>query len=161
YARCPARPRPARTPETAAAAARKPSPRSQRRSSAAAFAALHQPSPSRTSARKKFAASSARFAWEGGARLCGMGPWRSRVRAFCRNQRSALGQQPCATGFSSHHLQATRVPVLAPAQLVPLWGKRLARPDYWLRLNPWSLRALLVAIAGLAVAVALRMVLAS
>jgi hypothetical protein len=37
----------------------------------------------------------------------------------------------------------------------------LARPDYWLRLRPWSLSALLVAIAGLGVAVALRMVLAS
>jgi K+-sensing histidine kinase KdpD len=37
----------------------------------------------------------------------------------------------------------------------------LARPDYWLRLNPWSLRALLVAIAGLAVAVGLRMALAA
>jgi hypothetical protein len=32
----------------------------------------------------------------------------------------------------------------------------LARPDYWLRLNPWSLQALLVAIAGLAIAVLLR-----
>jgi Domain of unknown function (DUF4118) len=37
----------------------------------------------------------------------------------------------------------------------------LARPDYWLRLRPWSLQALLVAIAGLGVAVALRMALAS
>jgi hypothetical protein len=36
----------------------------------------------------------------------------------------------------------------------------VARPDYWLRLNPWSLSALLVAIAGLAVAVALRVALA-
>ena len=37
----------------------------------------------------------------------------------------------------------------------------MARPDYWLRLKPWSLQALLVAIAGLGVAIALRMVLAS
>jgi len=37
----------------------------------------------------------------------------------------------------------------------------VARPDYWLRLNPWSLRALLVAVVGLLVAVAMRMVLAS
>ena len=37
----------------------------------------------------------------------------------------------------------------------------MARPDYWLRLNPWSLPALLVAVAGLAVAIAIRMVLAS
>ncbi len=32
---------------------------------------------------------------------------------------------------------------------------------YWLRLNPWSPQALLVALIGLAVAVAIRMVLAS
>ena len=37
----------------------------------------------------------------------------------------------------------------------------MARPDFWLRLKPWSLPALLVAIAGLVVAIALRMVLAS
>lgn len=37
----------------------------------------------------------------------------------------------------------------------------MARPEYWLRLKPWSLQALLVAIAGLLVAVALREVLAS
>ena len=37
----------------------------------------------------------------------------------------------------------------------------MARPDYWLRLRPWSLQALLVAIAGLGVAIALRMALAS
>ena len=37
----------------------------------------------------------------------------------------------------------------------------MARPEYWLRLRPWSLQALLVAIAGLVVAVALRQVLAS
>ena len=37
----------------------------------------------------------------------------------------------------------------------------MARPDYWLRLSPWSLQALLVAIAGLAVAVLLREGLAS
>ena len=37
----------------------------------------------------------------------------------------------------------------------------MARPDYWLRLNPWSLPALLVAIAGLGVAIVLRMALAS
>jgi Domain of unknown function (DUF4118) len=32
---------------------------------------------------------------------------------------------------------------------------------YWLRLNPWSPQALLVALIGLAIAVAIRMVLAS
>ena len=37
----------------------------------------------------------------------------------------------------------------------------MVRPDYWLRLKPWSLPALLVAIAGLVVAIALRMALAS
>lgn len=37
----------------------------------------------------------------------------------------------------------------------------MARPEYWLRLNPWSLRALFVALTGLALAVALRMALAS
>jgi len=35
------------------------------------------------------------------------------------------------------------------------------RSEYWLRLNPWSLPALLVALTGLAAAVAIRMVLAS
>jgi hypothetical protein len=34
------------------------------------------------------------------------------------------------------------------------------RFEYWLRLNPWSPQALLIALAGLAVAVALRMILA-
>ena len=34
------------------------------------------------------------------------------------------------------------------------------RFEYWLRLNPWSPQALLVALAGLAVAIALRAVLA-
>lgn len=37
----------------------------------------------------------------------------------------------------------------------------MARPEYWLRLNPWSLPALVVALAGLALAVALRWALAS
>jgi hypothetical protein len=37
----------------------------------------------------------------------------------------------------------------------------VARSEYWLRLNPWSLPALLVALAGLVLAIALRMVLAS
>ena len=37
----------------------------------------------------------------------------------------------------------------------------MARPQYWLRLKPWSLQALSVAIAGLVMAVALRQVLAS
>ena len=36
----------------------------------------------------------------------------------------------------------------------------MVRPEYWLRLNPWSLQALLVAVAGLAVAIALRTMLA-
>ena len=56
-------------------------------------------------------------------------------------------------------LQGTRNPVLAPPRN-PL-GDTVARPEYWLRLNPWSLPALLVALVGLALAVALRMVLAS
>ncbi len=34
------------------------------------------------------------------------------------------------------------------------------RFEYWLRLNPWSPQALLVALAGLAVAIALRVALA-
>lgn len=50
--------------------------------------------------------------------------------------------------------------MLAPADKSD-WGERLARPDFWLRLKPWSLSALLVAIAGITVAVALRMALAS
>jgi len=36
----------------------------------------------------------------------------------------------------------------------------VVRPEYWLRLNPWSLQALFVALAGLAVAIALRTMLA-
>jgi hypothetical protein len=36
----------------------------------------------------------------------------------------------------------------------------VVRPEYWLRLNPWSLQALFVALAGLAVAIALRTALA-
>lgn len=36
----------------------------------------------------------------------------------------------------------------------------MAKPEYWLRLRPWSLTALLIAMAALAVAVAMRMVLA-
>src|ERR1043166_3906433 len=40
-------------------------------------------------------------------------------------------------------------------------GTLVARPDYWLRLNPWSLPALLVALIGLVLAIALRSVLAS
>ena len=36
----------------------------------------------------------------------------------------------------------------------------MARPEYWLRLNPWSLPALLVAMAGVALAVALHLALA-
>ena len=36
----------------------------------------------------------------------------------------------------------------------------MSRPEYWLRLNPWSFSALLVALCGLAVAVAIRIVLA-
>ncbi len=57
-------------------------------------------------------------------------------------------------------LQGTGISVLAPAQSIRP-GETVARPDYWLRLNPWSLPALLVAIAGLGVAIALRMALAS
>ena len=36
----------------------------------------------------------------------------------------------------------------------------MAKPEYWLRLRPWSLAALLVAVAALAAATALRVVLA-
>ena len=36
----------------------------------------------------------------------------------------------------------------------------MARPEYWLRLRPWSWAALLVALAALAAAIAMRMVLA-
>ena len=37
----------------------------------------------------------------------------------------------------------------------------MARADYWLRLNPWSLPALLIALIALVLAIVLRMVLAS
>jgi K+-sensing histidine kinase KdpD len=36
----------------------------------------------------------------------------------------------------------------------------VAKPEYWLRLRPWSLAALSVAVAALAIAIATRMVLA-
>jgi K+-sensing histidine kinase KdpD len=36
----------------------------------------------------------------------------------------------------------------------------VAKPEYWLRLKPWSLAALWVAVAALAAAIALRVVLA-
>jgi len=36
----------------------------------------------------------------------------------------------------------------------------VAKPEYWLRLKPWSLAALFVAVAALATAVAMRVVLA-
>ena len=36
----------------------------------------------------------------------------------------------------------------------------MVKPEYWLRLRPWSLAALLVAVAALAAAIALRVVLA-
>lgn len=39
-------------------------------------------------------------------------------------------------------------------------GNTVAKPEYWLRLNPWSLEALLVAVAALAAAIATRAVLA-
>jgi K+-sensing histidine kinase KdpD len=39
-------------------------------------------------------------------------------------------------------------------------GEKVAKPEYWLRLRPWSLAALLVAVAALAAAIALRVVLA-
>jgi hypothetical protein len=39
-------------------------------------------------------------------------------------------------------------------------GEKVAKPEYWLRLRPWSLTALSVAVASLAAAVAIRMVLA-
>jgi len=37
----------------------------------------------------------------------------------------------------------------------------LLRSEYWLRLNPWSLQALLVALIGVVMAVAIRALLAS
>jgi uncharacterized protein DUF4118 len=43
---------------------------------------------------------------------------------------------------------------------IPL-GETVARPEYWLRLNPWSLPPFCIALVGLALAVALRMALAS
>jgi K+-sensing histidine kinase KdpD len=36
----------------------------------------------------------------------------------------------------------------------------VAKPEYWLRLKPWSLGSLLVALAALAAAIAMRVVLA-
>ena len=36
----------------------------------------------------------------------------------------------------------------------------MAKPEYWLRLRPWSLAALLIAVAALVVAVAMRAMLA-
>jgi K+-sensing histidine kinase KdpD len=36
----------------------------------------------------------------------------------------------------------------------------VAKPEFWLRLKPWSVEALLVAVAALAAAVAMRVVLA-
>ena len=36
----------------------------------------------------------------------------------------------------------------------------MARPEYWLRLRPWSLAALMVAVAALAAAIAMRVILA-
>ena len=36
----------------------------------------------------------------------------------------------------------------------------MAKPEYWLRVKPWSLSALLVAVAALVAAVAMRVVLA-
>ena len=36
----------------------------------------------------------------------------------------------------------------------------MAKPEYWLRLRPWSFEALLVAVAALAAAIAMRAVLA-
>jgi len=36
----------------------------------------------------------------------------------------------------------------------------VAKPEYWLRLKPWSLASLLVAVAALAAAIVLRVVLA-
>jgi K+-sensing histidine kinase KdpD len=39
-------------------------------------------------------------------------------------------------------------------------GEKVAKPEYWLRLRPWSLAAVLVAVAALIAAIATRMVLA-
>jgi K+-sensing histidine kinase KdpD len=38
--------------------------------------------------------------------------------------------------------------------------EKVAKPEYWLRLKPWSLVALLVAVAALAAAIAMRVALA-
>jgi K+-sensing histidine kinase KdpD len=38
--------------------------------------------------------------------------------------------------------------------------EKVAKPEYWLRLRPWSLAALLVAVAALTSAIAIRVVLA-
>jgi hypothetical protein len=63
-----------------------------------------------------------------------------------------------------------------PADLVPLglaragqyaisstpafrWGETVAKPEYWLRLSPWSWAALFVAVAALVAAIAMRFVL--
>ena len=39
-------------------------------------------------------------------------------------------------------------------------GEKVAKPEYWLRLKPWSLAAWLVAVAALAAAIGLRVVFA-
>jgi len=38
--------------------------------------------------------------------------------------------------------------------------EKVAKPEYWLRLRPWSLAALLIAVAALVLAVAMRVMLA-
>ena len=48
---------------------------------------------------------------------------------------------------------------ISSTPVLPL-GEKVAKPEYWLRLKPWSLEALLVAVAALAAAVAMRAVLA-
>ncbi|HEY2682173.1 MAG TPA: DUF4118 domain-containing protein [Steroidobacteraceae bacterium] len=48
---------------------------------------------------------------------------------------------------------------ISSTPVLPL-GEKVAKPEYWLRLKPWSLAALWVAVAALAAAIVLRVVLA-
>jgi hypothetical protein len=73
-----------------------------------------------------------------------------------------LQQKRQFQGFGSGLLRGTAISVLALRQLSGL-GKQtvLFRSEYWLRLNPWSPQALLVALIGVVMAVAIRAVLVS
>ena len=48
---------------------------------------------------------------------------------------------------------------ISSTPVLPL-GEKVAKPEYWLRLKPWSLAALWVAVAALAAAIVLRVMLA-